>query len=327
MPAWPVGARTFYDRVPATAGDVLGGRFHVLSRPEATPVEYPTASAADVAGITFSPPDDPAVGELFAVETPVPTQQRVNMFAVLESDADGDGFGDTSQDLCPGNAAAAVGACSGALFGSRLPGPHTGAGSCGYACMRIQKTVRGASTAAAVDGVVVRWRLQAATAGSYRVRVVAPAGGATYTVLRSSAAETVAAPDPSPLRHAISTFPARLPIPAGGYVALVPPPFAVQRGIVPALGANYGQANDVADGMVTSDGAPIAGELFYDADIEPDADGDGYGDVTQDACPTVAATQRACPPVVTPTPTPSPFRPARSAPPTTGTCSTSPRAT
>jgi hypothetical protein len=62
--------------------------------------------------------------------------------------------------------------------------------------------------------------------------------------------------------------------------------------------------------MVTSEGAPIAGELFYDADIEPDADRDGYGDVTQDACPSVAATQGACPPrpppVVTPTPTPVP---------------------
>ena len=30
----------------------------------------------------------------------------------------------------------------------------------------------------------------------------------------------------------------------------------------------------------------MAGELLYNADIEPDADGDGYGDISQDACPT-----------------------------------------
>jgi hypothetical protein len=291
------GPRTFFDRVPATAGDVLGGRFHVLSNhPDVTPAQFATTSTDDVAGISFSPPDpDPGIGDLFSAETPVPSQYRVNMLAVLESDADGDGYGDTSQDLCPATSAAATTACSGTLFGSRLQGPPTGGGNCGYNCLRVQKTVRGASTAAAVDGVVVRWRLQAATAGSYRVRVVAPAGGATYTVLRSSAAETVTA-DPSPLKQAISTFPTRLPIPAGGYVGLVPPPFTVQRGIVPAVDAMYAQLNDVTDGLVTSGAGSIPGELFYDADIEPDADHDGYGDVTQDTCPSAAATQGACPP-------------------------------
>src|SRR5215216_4726433 len=114
------GTRTFFDRVPATAGDVLGGRFHILSRPDATPAQFGTTSTADVAGISFSlPPNDAEVGDLFSAETPVPAQQRVNMHAVLESDADADGYGDTSQDLCPATAAATT-ACSGSLFGSRL---------------------------------------------------------------------------------------------------------------------------------------------------------------------------------------------------------------
>jgi hypothetical protein len=297
------GVQTFLDRVPVTAGDVLGGRFHVLSRPDATPAQFATTSPADLAGISFLP-DDPAVGDLFSVESPVPSQYRVNMFAVLESDADGDSYGDTSQDLCPSTAAAATTACSGTLFGSRLQGQNTGAGNCGYSCLRVQKTISGASTAAAVDGVVVRWRVQAATAGSYRVRVVAPASGAGYSVLRSSAVETVTA-DPSPLKQAISTFETRLPIPAGGYVGLAPPQFAVHRGIFPALGATYVQLNDAADG-ITFGGLPVNGELFYDADIEPDADHDGYGDVTQDACPSDGSTQGPCPMPVHPTPTPVP---------------------
>jgi hypothetical protein len=34
--------------------------------------------------------------------------------------------------------------------------------------------------------------------------------------------------------------------------------------------------------------------LLVNADVEPDADGDGYGDETQDACPTIPTTQFAC---------------------------------
>jgi hypothetical protein len=41
-------------------------------------------------------------------------------------------------------------------------------------------------------------------------------------------------------------------------------------------------------------GTPQALAL-YNADIEPDADGDGFGDETQDACPSSPAVQTACP--------------------------------
>ena len=45
----------------------------------------------------------------------------MNMQAALESDADSDGYGDSSQDLCPGDGGATDTACSGELFGSRKP--------------------------------------------------------------------------------------------------------------------------------------------------------------------------------------------------------------
>ena len=38
----------------------------------------------------------------------------------------------------------------------------------------------------------------------------------------------------------------------------------------------------------------LTGELLVAATIEPDADGDGFGDETQDKCPTQATTQGAC---------------------------------
>jgi hypothetical protein len=92
------GAQTFYGRMPATAGDVLGARFNIGISPDATPVEFPTSSASDVVAVVH-PPVDPAVGQSFTVPPPAATPYRVNMQAVLESDADGDGSGDTSQDL------------------------------------------------------------------------------------------------------------------------------------------------------------------------------------------------------------------------------------
>jgi hypothetical protein len=36
-------------------------------------------------------------------------------------------------------------------------------------------------------------------------------------------------------------------------------------------------------------------EVAYNADVEPDADQDGYGDETQDLCPTSATTALPCP--------------------------------
>jgi hypothetical protein len=315
-----VGVQTFYGRIRATAGDVLGARFNIGISTDATPVHFP-AAPGDVVAVVH-PLLDPAVGESFMVPPPAGSPQRVNMQAVLESDADGDGSGDTSQDLCPGDGAVSEGACSGTLFGSRLQGRHTtDAASCtaggSSTCLRVQKTIAGVSTAAAVDGVVVRWRVLGGAPGSYRVRIVAPAGGSSYTILRSSAAETVAATPP--LTEAISTFATRLPIPAGGYVGLNPAPTA-PRFLSSAIGSKYGQLPNDGDGMVASMSTEVDGELFYDADIEPDADHDEYGDVTQDACPSDAATQGACspPPPAPPgggTPTPEPGPPAGNAPP------------
>src|SRR4051794_4581854 len=207
------GAHSYFERIPIAAGDVLGGRFETSPNVNGTPHVFSTASASDQAGVSAFP--GPELGESFTASTS--SNRRVNMRALFEPDEDGDGYGDTSQDLCLGSPLA-TGACTGALFGSTLQGPYKVAGNtCTYDCLRIQTAVAGASTRAAVDGVVVRWRMLAAPAGSYRVRVLGPSGGSTYSILGSSAAESVAA---SPFGR-VTTFETRLPIPAGGYVALL----------------------------------------------------------------------------------------------------------
>jgi RTX calcium-binding nonapeptide repeat (4 copies) len=283
------GVHGYFERIQMAAGDVLGGRFDTTPTSNGTPHIFSTASASDQAGESASP--GPDLDGSFAA-TPI-SNRRVNMRATFESDDDGDGYGDTSQDLCLGSPLAA-GACTGTLFGSALQGPYLVSGhTCTYDCLRIQTAVAGTSTRAAVDGVVVRWRMLAAPPGSYRVRVLGPSGGSTYSILGSSAPESVAS---SPFDR-ITTFETRLPIPAGGYVALLPAKFTPQPFRDPQLpGSTYTQVNDGPEGSATDLGGftSLEGEPLYDADIEPDADHDGFGDISQDSCPTNPATRGAC---------------------------------
>ena len=297
----PSAVQTYWDRVPAASGDILGAQFHTGAFIAETPHVYTAGTAAgDTAATTFGDPG-PGVGE-DAVAGAFPNQ-RVNISARLERDDDQDGFGDGSQDLCLGDPAHATTACSGTLAGSDLQGPYKRVGfTCGYACARVQLTSGGVSTSPAADGVVVRWRMQAPKAGVYHLAILEPAPGGGYTFARVS--ETVTIGDD----EALWTVPTRLPIKAGGYVAFVPPPFAIQTTFqtTPA-GATYTNVNDAPVGSSTTlAAAGVAGAFLYDADIEPDADHDGYGDMTQDACATDATTHDACPLPVTPSGTGTP---------------------
>ncbi len=285
----------FWDRIPATAGDVLGAQFHsgaLIS--ETVPTYIDNTAAGDVAARNYESPG-PDIGG--TTTGPGYANQRVNISAHLEHDSDHDGYGDGSQDLCTGDATHATTACSGALFGSDLQGPYQRVGyTCsgiGYACVRVQlTTAAGTSTAARTDGVVVRWRLQGPGAGDYRIRILDPATGGGYTFARSSDPVTVGADE------ALQTFAARLPIAAGGYVALTPP-FSVPEAtlITPPAGSRFTTLSEPpADGTAATIAGSLPGVFLYDADIEPDADHDGYGDVTQDACPADATTHGACPP-------------------------------
>ncbi|MDX6688788.1 MAG: hypothetical protein QOG15_245 [Solirubrobacteraceae bacterium] len=297
-PSTPSTVQTFWDRVPAATGNVLGAKFNTGAFIAETPYVFTTGTtASDSAAATFGVPG-PGVGD-DAVATAFPNL-RVNISARLEHDDDHDGYGDGSQDLCLGDAAHAATACSGTLFAGNLQGAYKQVGFvCGFACARIQLTSGGASTSPAADGVVVRWRMQAPKPGDYHVLILEPAGGGNYTYARVSDTVTIGADE------ALSTFPTRLSIKAGGYVALVPPAFAIETSFqtTPA-GSTLTTVGDGPVGSSTTFPSGIAAAILYNADIEPDADHDGYGDVTQDACPASATTHGACP--VSPPPPPPP---------------------
>jgi hypothetical protein len=300
------GTRYFRDRVPVAAGELLGGRFTVKNiavNGDPTPPVFTTAAGGDKSAVGV--PGSSLGGSFTA--TPQ-SSLRVNLLATLEPDADQDGYGDISQDLCPGSPIG-EGACSGALFGSRLQSEVEPDGFCSGECLLLQKTIGGISQAAPFDGVVVRWRVLDADTGSYRVRTVsASEPNEFYRVGPSSAVGNVVASSPiRPMKKAITSFPTRIPIEAGGYVGLVYQASAHRSLGAGSSGATYQQlANAVPDGTVERGLiSPFTGELLYDADIEPDADHDGFGDVTQDSCPGTATVHAGQCPVIDVLPPPA----------------------
>jgi hypothetical protein len=279
----------FQDRLPAHAGDVLAARFHDSGFIEATPFMFKTATAADEI-INFGP--TAAGGSLSGGGAAA--ERRVNLEAVLEPDEDHDGFGDASQDLCPASPIA-TSACSGSLFGSALQGePATKPAACLPSCMYVQTALGGVSTATASAGVIVRWRVLNGSSGSYRIGVLtdnpAGSGGALhgYHVLGLSEIGTVIAPT-NPVFSKISSFSTRLPIPAGAYIGV-----SVPGGNLPGFQsspggqAKYSRTEAPFPGITAVSGESHNGTILYDADVEPDVDGDGYGDLSQDSCPSSA---------------------------------------
>ena len=92
-----------------------------------------------------------------------------------------------------------------------------------------------------------------------------------------------------------NTYNARVPVQAGDYLGIAGNPFAA-----------YCDTKDPADTYAAATGGTPVGSTFrverstglqvpIVARVEPDVDGDGYGDETQDQCPQSAAYQTPCP--------------------------------
>jgi hypothetical protein len=94
VPIVPSTLMTFPARIPVRAGDLLGIQ---VKNSVGTGCAFPGV-AGDAHDVSFAA--DPDVSSSFTSEGTVPGN-RWNISAVLEPDADGDGYGDVSQDLCP----------------------------------------------------------------------------------------------------------------------------------------------------------------------------------------------------------------------------------
>lgn len=157
---------------------------------------------------------------------------------------------------------------------------------------------------APADGVITRWRLVMGASTATSITITPRVLGFTnkYTALRSGAPQSI------PVAGGTFEFPTRLPIPSLGLFAID----AVTNGAVgdaPKFVTNIGSsAGLIAKTPAVPDGgtfgvtlgAATTNKLMINADIEPDADKDGYGDETQDLCVTSATAQGPCPaPVIT----------------------------
>jgi hypothetical protein len=147
----------------------------------------------------------------------------------------------------------------------------------------------GGSHAAPASGVITSWSFQAAaTPTQLRLKLARPAGGNSFTIVGEGQLE-------SPPVNVLSSYPVRIPVqPAdvlGFYLASGPCGM-----FVPADYPYSYLAGDPAVG--TTAGFTPGGTYRWDisAVLEPDADNDGFGDETQDLCPTSAATQNECVP-------------------------------
>lgn len=150
--------------------------------------------------------------------------------------------------------------------------------------------------AAPFPGVITSWsyRVQNSANGNFAtLRVIRPAAGTSFFGVRTS--EPVPVPNPS--NSGVNTSAARVPIAAGDHIAIdLPVSLSVYAAVPPGV-TKDGWSPALANGE-TRNPTGIAGggsEVQVQAREEPDADTDGFGDETQDLCPTNALIQSACP--------------------------------
>ena len=173
-------------------------------------------------------------------------------------------------------------------------------------CTATAGALSGRPLAIGEDGVIVRWRLRSASLGTAALRVLRPSSGGAFAGVRAGPPRRLAIRVRAG-RDARYVFSERIPVERGDLLAvdLARGPAAVfhLRGgsgyealsFEPALAGSEARAPTRA-----LDGA----ELLLNADIEPDADGDGFGDETQDNCPSIPndQTSNPCPSTAVPPP-------------------------
>jgi hypothetical protein len=106
----------------------------------------------------------------------------------------------------------------------------------------------------------------------------------------------------------VNTFNVRIPVRAGDRIGTASDGTSLLACEEWAPGDVLGvaQADPIPGSTVPYlESSEIKGQIPVFATVEPDADGDGYGDETQDQCPTDASTQGPCPTKAAPTPPPA----------------------
>ncbi len=162
----------------------------------------------------------------------------------------------------------------------------------------VQSSSVGGEYDLAATGVITSWTFEANVefgASTARAVVYRPLTSVRWTVRSRSAVE-------SPRPGRVTTFPTRLPVAPGDQLGLtlvtsVADPGCWFAGTLGASGDTFRflLGSDPAVGDAFEPPSAInGGRLDLAAVVEPDADGDRFGDVSQDRCPTQASAGATC---------------------------------
>jgi hypothetical protein len=157
------------------------------------------------------------------------------------------------------------------------------------------------SGGAPVDGVITKFRLRAYVPTPSPVTLLVsdinlpdPNNPDSALATAAGVGPTVTVPSSEASEVPILEFPARLAVKKGQHLGLASGPDT--NDVYDSSGSEFSYV--FAPPLVAGSGArgstEVTGELLVQATIEPDADGDGFGDETQDKCPTQKTTQGAC---------------------------------
>lgn len=151
-----------------------------------------------------------------------------------------------------------------------------------------------------VSGVISKWTFNAEPGlpggfVSQRLKILRSVGSKQFQVVGESALSSIAG--------GLNTFSTQVPVHSGDFIgtngSLEGSPFTF-----------YCETGNPGDQLGVILGNPSMGSIATETEggpgfqvpvtvfVEPDADNDGFGDETQDACPQSAAFQTPCPPVV-----------------------------
>jgi hypothetical protein len=216
---------------------------------------------------------------------------RIPVEATIEHDRDGDGYGDETQDACPTNASTHDACPLPTVLGQTFTPINS-------SCISTSIPVLPADVrySAPADGVITSWSHQASSAvdGTIKFKVLRPLGGDDYLAIGDSEPRTTTA-------GALSSFPTRIPVRQGDRIGLRSDGVGCASN-VSALGSSMSLVDDVAPGTSATFNASNR-RVDVSAVLEADDDGDGFGDTSQDLCPTDATTQGVCP-IIQPLPPP-----------------------
>jgi hypothetical protein len=193
---------------------------------------------------------------------------------------------------------------SGSMCNNMTGDPGTIGGPCTMVMFQVPTAPNGdlSSQGAPISGVITKFRIKAlgemgtgtATATLRLANVTANPNDPSAIATAAGTGPTVQIPEDTGGDAPITVVGARLPVTAGQHLAVDGSANLSALHVSDGGKWTYVYGPPLVDGQGGRDSTFATEELLAQVDIEPDADHDGFGDETQDACPTQATTQGPC---------------------------------